>query len=86
MGNFKTDSPNALRAAALSGIGIAVNATWLFENELADGTLERVLPDQEPEPMPIHAVLPSGRYVAARTRAFVDFMADAFARDPLLQD
>ena len=86
MGNFKTDSPNALRKAALSGIGIATNAIWLFERELASGALERVLPDCEPVPMPIHVVLPSGRYIAARTRAFVEFMAEAFARDPLLRD
>ena len=84
MGNFRADSPNALKAAALSGIGIIANAIWLFERELASGALEQVLPHLEPEPMPIHAVLPSGRYVAARTRVFIEFMATAFARDPLL--
>jgi DNA-binding transcriptional LysR family regulator len=41
------------------------------------------MPDHPPETMPIQAVLPSGRYVAARTRTFVDFVADALARDPL---
>ena len=82
-GNFKTDSPNALRRAALEGVGIAVNALWLFERDIESGALEVLMPDHPPETMPIQAVLPSGRYIAARSRAFVDFVADAFARDPL---
>ena len=82
-GNFKTDSPNALRCAALEGVGIAVNARWLFEREIQSGALEVLMPDHPPETMPIQAVLPSGRHIAARTRAFVDFVAEALARDPL---
>lgn len=82
-GNFKTDSPNALRCAALEGVGIAVNARWLFEREIESGALEVLMPDHPPETMPIQAVLPSGRHIAARTRAFVDFVAEALARDPL---
>jgi LysR family transcriptional regulator, regulator for bpeEF and oprC len=82
-GNFKTDSPNALRIAALNGVGIAVNARWLFERDIQSGALEVLMPDHPPETMPIQAVLPSGRHIAARTRTFVDFVADALARDPL---
>jgi LysR family transcriptional regulator, regulator for bpeEF and oprC len=83
-GNFRADSPNALRSAARAGIGIAVNARWLFEKELANGELEIVLPQFEPSPMPIHLLLPPGRYVAARTRVLVEFLSEEFARDPLL--
>ena len=82
-GNFKTDSPNALRIAALNGVGIAVNARWLFERDIQSGGLEVLMPDHPPETMPIQAVLPSGRHIAARTRTFVDFVAEALARDPL---
>ncbi len=82
-GTLRTDSPHALRGAALAGIGIALNARWLFERELAAGTLVAVLPDHVPEPMVIHAVLPSVRHIATRTRLFVDHVAVALARDPL---
>ena len=82
-GSLRADSPNALKAAALAGIGIVVNARWLFERELAEGLLVELLPETPPEPMPIHAVLPSGRHVSARARLFVDHVAAAFARDPL---
>jgi LysR family transcriptional regulator, regulator for bpeEF and oprC len=83
-GNFCADNPNALRSAALSGIGIAVNARWLFKDDLESGKLIEVLPAYEPVPMPIHIMLPSGRYVAARTRALVEYIAKAFADDPSL--
>ncbi|MFM9851968.1 MAG: LysR family transcriptional regulator [Sphingomonadaceae bacterium] len=82
-GNFRASSPNALRAAALAGIGIALNARWLFEREIESGALEIVLAEHEPEQMPIQAVLPSGRYIATRTRLFLDYVAAALARDPL---
>jgi LysR family transcriptional regulator, regulator for bpeEF and oprC len=83
-GNFLADNPNALRIAALSGAGVVVNARWLFEPDLESGRLVEVLPGFEPVPMPIHIMLPSGRYIAARTRALVEFIATAFANDPSL--
>lgn len=86
MGNFRADSPHGLRAAALAGIGIAANARWLFEQQLATGALEVVLPDFELVSMPIHAVLPSGRFVSAKTRALLDHLVEEFVKDPLLSN
>lgn len=83
-GNFRADGPNALRAAALAGIGIAANASWLFEQQLANGELEIVLPNHELAPMPVHAVLPSGGFVSARTRALLQYLVGEFESDPLL--
>ena len=83
-GTMRADSPNALRAAVLAGVGIAVNAVWLFERELAQGRLEIVLPHHVPQPMPISIVLPSVRHVAARTRVLVEYLTAAFANDPLV--
>lgn len=83
-GNFLADNPNALRVAALAGAGIAINARWLFDRDLESGALVEVLPGFDPIPMPIHIMLPSGRFIAARTRALVEFIASAFANDPSL--
>jgi DNA-binding transcriptional LysR family regulator len=82
---FRADSPDALRAAALAGIGIVVNARWLFEDDLASGRLIEVMPDHPPQDMAIHLVMPPGRYVAARVRALVDHVIAAFAADSLLR-
>lgn len=82
-GRLRANCPSTLRAAALAGAGLVQSARWLFEDDLPGGRLVEVLPECEPEPMPIHAVLPSGQYVSARTRLFLDYLADCFARDPL---
>lgn len=82
-GRLRANCPSTLRAAALAGAGIVQSARWLFEDDLASGALVPVLPDCEPEPMPINAVLPSGQYVSARTRLLLDHLAASFARDPL---
>lgn len=84
-GTFRADSPDALRIAALTGIGIVINARWLFEEDLASGRLIEVLPEHPPADMPIHLVMPAGRYVAARVRALADHLIAAFAADPLLR-
>lgn len=82
-GRLRSNCPSTLRAAAIAGAGIVQSARWLFEDDLASGRLVEVLPDCEPEPMPIHALLPSGQYVSARTRLLLDYLADSFSRDPL---
>ncbi|MFC3097513.1 LysR family transcriptional regulator [Alteraurantiacibacter palmitatis] len=82
-GRLRANCPSTLRAAALAGADIVQSARWLFEDDLATGRLLPVLPDFEPEPMPIHAVLPSGHHISARTRIFLDFLAECFAQDPL---
>jgi DNA-binding transcriptional LysR family regulator len=83
--SFRADSPDALRAAALAGIGIAVNARWLFEEDLARGRLVELLPGYPPHDMAIHLVMPPGRYVAARVRVLADYLIAAFCADPLLR-
>lgn len=84
-GNFRTDSSDALRAAALCGVGIAVNARWLFEQDLAEGRLVEVLAHHPPVTMPISIVLPPSRYTATRVRALSDHIANCVGSDPLLR-
>lgn len=84
-GNMRADSPHALRSAALAGLGIVVNARWLFERELAAGTLVELFADAPPVTMPIHLVLPSGRHIPARIHALAGFLKEAFARDALIR-
>ncbi|MBB4613020.1 LysR family transcriptional regulator [Novosphingobium taihuense] len=84
-GSFRTDSSDALRSAALCGLGIAVNARWLFEEDLAAGRLVELLADYPPVDMPISIVLPPSRYTATRVRALVDHIASCIQADPLLR-
>lgn len=47
--------------------------------DLRAGRLVRLLAQYEGEAVPISAVMPSGRFVTARVRAMVDYLAQRFA-------
>ncbi len=61
--------------AARQGLGICQVPDVMVEEALAAGTLVELLPSCRPEPMPIHAVYPSGRLVPARVRAALEVLA-----------
>jgi len=64
---------------ALAGHGIIMRAEWNIAHYLESGRLRQVLPNWETPPADIYAVYPHQLQTAARVRAFVDFVADAFA-------
>ena len=70
-GNLQTNSSEAIRAAALSGLGVCHAPSWLLADELAGGAVMRLLPDWRGRPSPIHAVFPSHRQHVAKIDAFV---------------
>ena len=83
-GRFRTSSSEALREAVVSGLGVALFSGWAFSAELASGQVRAVLRDFLAEPLPIHAVYPSRRNLAPRTRAVIDFLVDEFRLDPAI--
>jgi DNA-binding transcriptional LysR family regulator len=76
-GNLQTNSSEVVRAAVLSGMGIGFSPTWLFEDEMAQGDLQVLMPDWPAHPMPVHLVSPSQRRQSAKVRAFADHMVAA---------
>lgn len=84
-GPFSADDPQALRHAALAGLGVAVSGNWMFADDLAAGRLERVLPDHEPTPMPIHLVLRAGAAPPPALKLLAEHLTAAIAADPLLR-
>ncbi len=83
-GRFHTDSPEAGREAVLTGLGLAVLSAWLIRRELRDGTVRPVLQDWKLPLVPVHAVDPTQRNLAPRTRALIDFLVQEFRADPEL--
>ncbi|MBU3713125.1 MAG: LysR family transcriptional regulator [Limnohabitans sp.] len=69
-GNFQTNSSEVIRASVLSGMGIGYSPIWLFEDEIASGALQVLLPDWPAPPLPIHLVSPSQRRDSAKVRSF----------------
>lgn len=78
-GNLQTNSSEVIRAAVLGGMGIAYSPTWLFEEELANGEVQRILPDWETLPVPIQLVSPRERRHSGKVKAFADHVAKVWA-------
>lgn len=66
------DDTEGLAAAARLGLGLGQLPDNVVQEELARGELVEVLPRLRPAPMPISAVVPSGRLVPPRVRVVLD--------------
>jgi len=71
-----------LLAAALQGIGITNLPTFIVGPHIEAGRLKLVLPQNPPPEHAIHALYAPNRYLAAKTRVFIDFLAARFGREP----
>jgi LysR family transcriptional regulator, regulator for bpeEF and oprC len=74
---LRANNSMTVRAACAAGGGIAQLPLRLGEDPGAT-PLVRVLPEWGREPVPVHAVFPSSRYLAPKVRAFVDLAVQAF--------
>jgi len=79
-GPLEVNSPLATRAAALAGLGYAVLPDFIAAPAIERGELIPVLDDRTLPGGGIFAVYPHRRYLPARVRVFVDFLADWFKR------
>jgi len=65
----------ALRAAALEGVGVVQLPAFIIGHDLREGRLVPILEGWQGRPVPLHAVYPDNRLIAARVKAFVGFLA-----------
>jgi DNA-binding transcriptional LysR family regulator len=82
MGNLRTNSGAVLIVSALAGHGLACLPTYLVGDALQSGRLVTVLDDYMGPPYTLRALYPHNRYLSAKVRAFVDFLAARFGQDP----
>jgi len=79
-GNLTTNDGEIAVNWALEGHGILMRAEWDIERYLRNGRLVHVLPQYHTPDADIHAVYPQRHQLAARVRAFVDFIALSFSQ------
>lgn len=77
-GRFLTDSGEALRAAAVAGVGIILQPTELLAEDVQSGLLTKILRKYEPTPRPLHVLYAPDRRMTPKLRLFLDFASYAF--------
>ncbi|MEG5262862.1 LysR family transcriptional regulator [Pseudomonas sp. JDS28PS106] len=72
-GRVNTTSVDAVRAAAIQGLGLAMLTHWDVFRQLRDGSLEQIhLTDASMEKLSVWAVMPTRRHIPVRVRVFLD--------------
>ncbi len=74
------NTPSVIRLAALKGLGFCQVPHLTLRNDIEAGKLVTVLEDYELKGVGIYAVYAERRHMTVKLRAFVDFLADAFAK------
>jgi DNA-binding transcriptional LysR family regulator len=82
-GRYCCDNWEVLREWALAGLGVALKSTWDVRPQLEDGSLVSLCPGYTFDTdVAIYAVYPHRRFLPAKTRAFIEFLADSFGPEP----
>lgn len=73
---LRLDSAEAIRDAALLGLGVACLPAFLVEDCLADGRLVPLLAGWGTEQVPVQVVYPSRRHLPPKVRCFIDLLVE----------
>lgn len=77
-----TNNGDTARGAALGGLGVIWQPSFLVGADLRAGKLVRVLPDYHMPDIDVLAVYPSRRHLSAKVRVMIDFLVGEFAGTP----
>ena len=79
-GRLRINSGQALRVAALEGVGIIMPPAPIVADDLQAGRLVRVLPDHQAAILPVHALTLADANTVPKIRSFIDVLAGAMKR------
>ena len=85
-GRLLANNGEALLALVLKHAGVVLVPDYLVRDDLNTGRLVRLLPEYATHQTPVHAVYPHSRYISAKTRTFIDFLAARFGHLPQIKD
>ncbi|MBB6562963.1 DNA-binding transcriptional LysR family regulator [Acidovorax soli] len=80
-GLLESNDGQVLRAAALGGLGILVQPSYIVYDDIVAGRLVPLLNDWDLPRIQINIAYPSRKHLSAKVRSFIDFMAEEFARN-----
>ena len=84
-GNFRANNSEAVRDAAVRGLGLALLPTFAIWQDLTSGALVRVLPDWVAHGTfgsSLTAYFIADRQLTPKIRTLVDFLAERFGKSP----
>lgn len=79
-GLLESNDGQILRAAALDGLGILIQPTYILYEDIVAGRLVPVLDAWDLPRLTINLAYPSRKHLSAKVRTFIDFMVEHFAR------
>lgn len=79
-GLLESNDGQILRTAALDGLGILVQPSYIVYNDIVAGRLVPVLDEWDLPHLTINLAYPSRKHLSAKVRTFIDFVAEHFAR------
>lgn len=75
-GRMQANVADALRVAAIEGLGLVMLASYVVSRDIEKGKLKPVLENYTLPPLDIHAVYPHRKYLSAKVRRFLEFLQD----------
>ena len=81
-GRIRSNNGDAFLPSVCAGHGIALLPDFIVWRALADGKIERILPDWAPGPIALNLLTPPNALRPARVRVLIDYLARRFAKAP----
>ena len=79
-GVLEANDGQILRVAALDGMGILVQPSYIVYEDIVAGRLVPLLDDWDLPRLAINLAYPSRKHLSAKVRTFIDFMAEHFTK------
>lgn len=81
-GKLKANNGDVLCNAAVAGLGIVAQPTFMLRHLLDSGALQRILPEWQAEPRTLNAVYADRRFQPLKIRSFIDFLVEYYKGEP----
>ena len=81
-GSFSVDNGDALRQAALAGLGLVYLPTFVVGDDLRAGGLRALLTDCTRVQTSLYAVYPESRHISPKVRAMLDWLVEELGPEP----
>jgi DNA-binding transcriptional LysR family regulator len=81
-GSLRANNGDVLCQAAIDGLGLVMQPTFIVGEAIAAGLLVPVLGGFQTPEINAYAVFPSRKFLSAKVRTFVDLLAERFGPEP----